>query len=244
MTLRRPTRTRKVRSAGAGLLAAAVLLGLLQAGPAAAGARPSAVSRHGLAAGAGAAETTSTTSTAEATPELMGGVSVTGATVDTPGEKQRVLDAGQATAFMQTWFSYSVTVNPPNENPPAGLVVSKLKVDMVVSENQTAQIVFYATDGKDVWVGAPGALAGEPDKWIRVPRPRKTTAGFEGRLEPIRDPVASTTSAPGATTTSSGSAKDGGSSGNSSWALIAAGACVVLGGLAVVAVRARRSSRR
>ena len=191
-------------------------------------------------AGAG---TITTTGGSDAPPVLMGGLTVDGATVSTPGEEQRTLDANQATAFMQTWFSYSITVNPANEDPPDDLTVSELHVAVTSSGTPSEFLIFYASDGVDAWVGAPAPAPGDPDKWIRSPRPRRTIAGFEGRLEPIRAEVPDTTT----TTTVGGTAgsadnDDETESDGRSWQ-IAVVAVVVLFGGGAIALRLGRRNR-
>jgi hypothetical protein len=196
-----------------------------------------------LTAGAGNALTTSTTVPA-LPPELLTGISVVGAVVNTPGAKPRTLDANQATAFMQTWVAYSVFQNPPNERPPSSLPVSRLSV---TTDSQGTLLIFYASDGTNAWVGAPApdAAAKPPnnEKWIRAPEPQRTIAGFEGRLAPIRTslPVqtttTSTTAAP-STTKATKSSDNGGL-----WALVALGAAVIVAASAMLAVRGRRRTQ-
>lgn len=196
-----------------------------------------------LTAGAADALTTSTTSTTVPAlpPELLTGISVVGAVVNSPGEKPRTLDANQATAFMQTWVAYSVFQNPPNERPPSSLPVTRLSVK---TDSQGTLLIFYASDGTNAWVGAPDATAPPPnnEKWIRAPEPQRTIAGFEGRLAPTRTPLplATTTTTPG-TTTAPRTTKATKSSGNGGlWALVAVGVAVIIAASAILAVRGRR----
>ncbi len=203
-----------------------------------------------LTAGSANALTTSTTSTTSTTvpalpPELLTGISVVGAVVNSPGEKPRTLDANQATAFMQTWVAYSVFQNPPNERPPSSLPVTRLSVK---TDSQGTLLIFYASDGTNAWVGAPAPDATAPppnnEKWIRAPDPQRTIAGFEGRLAPTRTPLplatTTTTTTPG-TTTAPSRAKTTKSSGNGGlWALVAVGAAVIVAAGAILAVRGRR----
>ena len=130
-----------------------------------------------------------TTTTAKCpTPEIIGGISATGATVTTPGAKPRTLDKDQATAFMQTWLAYSVFEKPPQERPPAGVPISRLDVATVQAGQPAAFLIFYATDGTNVWVGAPAPTQAPPpndQKWIRAPKPKETRAAFAGNMGPI-----------------------------------------------------------
>jgi hypothetical protein len=194
-----------------------------------------------------AAAVASTTTTVKCpTPEILGGITANGATVTTPGAKPRTLDKDQATAFMQTWLAYSVFKNPPQEHPPAGVPISRLNVAMVQGGQPSPLLIFYATDGIRVWVGAPAPAPAAPpndQKWIRVPKPKETSAAFAGKMAPIcTDPVTATsTTAPAATTTVGLAAKPTGkSSDGAPWALIVAGIVVVVGGGSVVALRSRR----
>lgn len=185
------------------------------------------------------AHTDSTTTTTRvdpnAPPELAGGVTVTGATVTTPGAPPRTLDANHATAFMQTWLAYSVFNKPANERPPAGLPVSQLDVKTLVSGSPGSPLVIlYASDGTNAWVGAQ-APPPDNEKWIRAPQPEKTIAGFEGRLDPIRPPT------PATTTTTRASHQDS-SSDTGTWVIVAILAVVILVGGAL-ALRARRHGR-
>jgi hypothetical protein len=189
-------------------------------------------------AGAGNALTTTTTTPA-LPPELLTGISVVGAVVNSPGAKPRTLDANQATAFMQTWVAYSVFQNPPNERPPSSLPVSRLSVS---TDSQGTLLIFYASDGTNAWVGAPNAdAAAKPpnnEKWIRAPEPQRTIAGFEGRLAPTRTPLplpTTTTTISPSTTKATKSSDNGGL-----WALVALGAAVIVAASAILAVRGRR----
>jgi hypothetical protein len=201
-----------------------------------------------LGTGPASAAVAATTTTVKCpTPEILGGVRATGATVVTPGAKPRTLDKDQATAFMQTWLAYSVFEKPPQEHPPAGLPISRLTVAMVQGGQTSPLLIFYATDGTRVWVGAPAPAPAAPpndQKWIRAPKPKETSAAFAGKMAPIcTDPVtASSTTAPAATTTVGQAAKASGKASDEGalLALIVAGIVVVVGGGAVVALRSRR----
>jgi hypothetical protein len=198
-----------------------------------------------LTAGAGNALTTSTTVPA-LPPELLTGISVVGAVVNTPGAKPRTLDANQATAFMQTWVAYSVFENPPNERPPSSLPVSRLDV---ATDSQGTLLIFYASDGTNAWVGAPASnAAAKPpnnEKWIRAPEPQRTIAGFEGRLAPTRTslPVPTTTTTPSTTTSPSATKATKSSDNGGLWALVALGAAVIVAASAILAVRGRRRTQ-
>lgn len=194
-----------------------------------------------------AAAVAATTTTAKCpTPEILGGITATGATVTTPGAKPRTLDKDQATAFMQTWLAYSVFEKPPQERPPAGVPISRVNVALVQGGRPSPLLIFYATDGTRVWVGAPAPVPAPPpndQKWIRTPKPKETSAALAGKMAPIcTQPVtASSTTAPAATTTVGLAAKPTGkSSDGTPWVLIVAGIVVVVGGGSVVALRSRR----
>jgi hypothetical protein len=183
-----------------------------------------------------------TTTTAKCpTPEIFEGITATGATVTTPGAKPRTLDKDQATAFMQTWLAYSVFEKPPPERPPAGLPISRLVVATDQAGQSAALLIFYATDGTKVWVGAPAPAPAAPpndQKWIRAPKPAETSAAFAGNLGPICPVTAPSTTAKAATTTiaKATNASDNGAP----WALIVIGIVVVVGGGAVLVMRSRR----
>jgi hypothetical protein len=192
-----------------------------------------------------AAATTPTTGCP--TPEIIGGMNAVGATVATPGQKSRSLDESQATAFMQTWLAYSVFSSPPQEHPPANLPVSTLTVKIVQDGTPSQLTIFFATDGKNAWVGAPAPAPVPPppnnQKWIRTPKPAESIAAFNGNMAPIcADPTGAATTVPGATTTSRALAvkSDGTSSDNGTfWILIVVGVLVVAAA-AVAATRVRK----
>jgi hypothetical protein len=179
------------------------------------------------------------------TPELLGDLRATGATVTTPGAEPRKLDKDQATAFMQTWLAYSVFNEPEQERPPARLPVSRLEVALIQEGQPTSLLIFYATDGTNAWVGAPAAPPAPPpndQKWIRVPKPKQTMAAFAGRMVPIcTGPTTPSTNANTATTVGKASKPSGTSSSGDGamWALIVGGGVVVAGG-AVVGTRVLR----
>ena len=200
-----------------------------------------------LTAGAGSALTAGTSTTVPALPpELLTGISVVGAVVNTPGAKPRTLDANQATAFMQTWVGYSVFENPPNERPPSSLPVSQLSV---TTDSQGTLLIFYASDGTNAWVGAPApnAAAKPPnnEKWIRAPEPQRTIAGFEGRLAPTLTPlpVPTTTTTPSTTTSPSTTKATNSSDNGALWGLVGLGAAVIVAASAILAVRGRRRTQ-
>jgi hypothetical protein len=187
-----------------------------------------------------AASTTPTTGCP--TPQILNGMSATGATVATPGAKPRTLNASQATAFMQTWLAYSVFSSPPQQHPPAELPVSRLNVSLVQSGQPSTLEIFYASDGTTAWVGAPAPTPAPPpndQKWIRAPKPAETIAAFAGKMAPICVDSAST-AAGTSTTLGVASAPSGSSSGNGTpWILAIVGVLVVAAG-AVAATRLRR----
>jgi hypothetical protein len=188
-----------------------------------------------------------TTTTAKCpTPEILGGIKATGATITTPGAKKRTLDQDQATAFMQTWLAFSVFENPPQQRPPAGVPISQLDVATIQSDGPSAFLIFYADDGTQVWVGAPAAIKAPPpndQKWIRAPKPEQTRAAFAGDMGPIcTDPVSAPSSAaPASTTTVAQAVKpnEKSSDDGTPWAAIIIGLVVVVGGGAL-ALRSRR----
>lgn len=222
-TLRRTTLVRSALVLGALILAA-----------------PSAARAGATTTSATTDGTTATTLGAEAPPELMSGLTATGATVKTPGSEPRTLDANQTTAFMQTWFAYSIASGTANEAPPAELPVSRLDVTLSDSGAPNSLLILYATDGTDAWVGSPSPVPGEGDKWIRTPDPASTIQGFEGLLDPIRVAQTPPTTAGDTTTTTEADGKGG--SGGGRWPFAALAAVVLFVGGAV-ALRARRSSR-
>ena len=170
-------------------------------------------------------------------------VLVSGATVTTPGRPGRALDANQATAFVQTWLPWSI-LNTAQDPPPPQLPVSVLNI----RTNQGALAIWYATDAKNVWIGAPAlpsAHRKNNQSWVRVPEPAKTTAGFNGTLDPVcpAPPPPSTTTTTG-TTNGQASASHGGSS-SGSWLpyVLVVGGVVVVGGGAWLTGRRRRRAR-
>ena len=194
-----------------------------------------------LSAGAGSAVTTSTTSVpAGPPPELLTGISVSGATVNTPGAKPRTLDANQATALMQSWVAYSVFQKPPNERPPASLPVSRLSV---MTDSQGTWPILYASDGTSAWVGAQGtdAAATFPnnEKWIRAPG---SAANDRGLRRPARpDPHSSAGADHGRRPRRRRALPTPRSSDNSRlWLLVALGAAAIVVGGAILVVRVRR----
>jgi hypothetical protein len=195
---------------------------------------------------AAAADTTPTTGCP--TPQLLAGVSATGATVATPGAKTRTFGASQATAFMQTWLAYSVFESPPQNYPPAALPVTQLNVAVLENNQPSTLVIFYASDGTHVWVGAPAPNPGPPPKdrkWILAPKPKETMSAFAGTMAPICvDPATSASTAPTSPTTLGLAVKptSGSSSGNGTlWILIIVGVLVIAAGaVATTRVRGRR----
>jgi hypothetical protein len=174
--------------------------------------------------------TTSTTvDESAAPPVLYGSTTVSAATVTTPGQPSRTLDANHMTAFIQTWLAYSIYDNPPNELPPAELPVSRLAAQFDDGAGLIIDMEFlYATDGTNVWVGARTLPAPE-EKWIRAPNPSQTTEAFEGNLDPVRDPIA-----PSTTSTATTAAQPAGSSGNDIAGPVGAAALAALVAVAAV----------
>jgi hypothetical protein len=181
---------------------------------------------------------------AQPPPELLAGVTVTGAKISTPGAPPRTLDANQATAFMQAWLPDSVFTQPvlPNVKPPTNLPVSHLDVTTVWHAQTEKLIVFYASDGTTAWVGMPAQSFGwagvDHERWIAAPQSARLRQAFAGKLQPVRPPPATTTTP---TTQSKAAGSTGGSSDSSSgvWWGVGIAVIVVLGALALFTLRRR-----
>ena len=189
-----------------------------------------------------------TTTSVAVPPELLSGVTVTGATITTPDEAPRALDASQATAFMQSWLAYSVFDNPANERPPEGLPVSTLEVGTTFNGTPLDVTVFFATDGTTSWVGMPPQNLGwavvESEKWIKAPD--NTDEAFRGLATPVTNPPQPSTTT---TTSSAGVAagdqatSDNGSDDGVPVVAIAAGVLLVAAGVTALVLVTRRSRR-
>ncbi|MCU1465799.1 MAG: hypothetical protein JWM72_1727 [Actinomycetia bacterium] len=179
----------------------------------------------------------------EPPPELFSGVSVSGATIATPGAPVRKLDANQATAFMQAWLPDSVYTKLPNVKPPANLAISHMTVVTVFNHVNEPLKVFYASDGITAWVGMPAQGFGwagvEHERWIAAPQSARVRQGFAGKLQPVRPPPAATTTAPSSTTQPKTTASaDGGSGSSAAWWLVG-GAAVIVAGALIFTLRRR-----
>lgn len=180
-------------------------------------------------------------------PALLAGVTVTGATITTPGAPPRTLDANQATAFMQAWLPDSVFTQPvlPNVKPPSSLPVSHLKVITMWHAQTEPLTVFYASDGKTAWVGMPAQSFGwagvDHERWIAAPQSARTRQAFAGKLQPVRPAPEPATTTP--TTKSKAAASTGGDSDSSTavWWVVGIAVIVVLGALAGFTLRRRTS---
>ena len=179
------------------------------------------------------AQTTSssTTTTTLGPPELLGGVTVEGAVVKTPGKPDRKLDANQATAFMQAWLPDSVfNTGIPQSAYPAGVPRSTLVVTTRWQNQDIPMTVYFAQQGENAWVGMPGpqnfgwALV-QQDRSIQAPQGKKLIQAFEGKLQPIRSQPA-----PPTTTTTIAPKKDSSSSSNALPLILGGVAVVVVGG--------------
>ncbi len=183
---------------------------------------------------------------AEPPPELIAGVTVTGATISTPGVPQRKLDANHATAFMQAWLPDSVFRQPtlPNVKPPTNLPVSLLDVTTTWRQQNFPLKVLYASDGTTAYVGMPAQSFGwafvDHERWIAAPQSARVRQAFAGDLQPVRSPPAPSTSTT-PTTKSTAAGSTGGGSGSSSgvWWAVGIAAIVVLGALALFTLRRR-----
>ncbi len=193
--------------------------------------------------GQGATSTTVSTECApDELPELVGGIFATGAQVSTPGAEPRTLDERQATAFMQTWLAYSIVSSPPQEPPPPELPRSEVLVGTRTPDGPSSLLIFFVTNGTDVWVGAQNPEPGK-ENWIRAPSPADTIAAFNGELGPICDntPVPSTTTPTtiGASGSTTPAEEDSGDDSRAIW--IAVFAAVVAATVTVGLLRRRRS---
>jgi hypothetical protein len=194
--------------------------------------------------GAGAAGATTPT-TACPTPQVLAGMSAIRATVTTPGATPRTLNESQITAFLQTWLAYSVYENPPQEHPPTNLPVASLNVTVIENGQAQPLPLFYASDGRDAWVGAPAPVPAPPpndQKWIRVPKPAETIAAFAGNRSPVCEvPATAASTAPTTPTTLKLAVTPTGTSSGSGapWIVIIVGVLVVAAA-AVAATRLRR----
>jgi hypothetical protein len=172
-------------------------------------------------------------------------VSVTGATIATPGAPDRKLDANQATAFMQAWLPDSVFHQPilPNVKPPARLAISRMTVVTVWNGINEPLKVFYASDGTTAWVGMPAQGFGwagvDHERWIAAPQSARLRKAFAGELQPVRPSPAATTTAPSSTTQPKTTASaDGGSGSSAAWWLVG-GAAVIVAGALILTLRRR-----
>ncbi|MDQ1435428.1 MAG: hypothetical protein QOF59_2244 [Actinomycetota bacterium] len=178
----------------------------------------------------------------EPPPELLSGVSVSGATIATPGATVRKLDANQATAFMQAWLPDSVYTKLPNVKPPANLAISHMTVVTVFNHVNEPLKVFYASDGITAWVGMPAQGFGwagvDHERWIAAPQSARVRQAFAGKLQPVRPPPASTTTPSSTTRPKTTAATDGGSGSSTAWWLVG-GAAVVVAGALILTLRRR-----
>ena len=136
---------------------------------------------------------------AENPPQLLAGVTITGAVVRTPGQPTRNMDANQATAFMQMWLPDSVYEKLPAARPPAGLPITHLDISSTWNGATDPIVVLYASDGAHAWVGMPPqnlgwAVVGS-EKWIQAKQEAKLIQAFAGKLSPVTTPTSPTTAA-------------------------------------------------
>jgi hypothetical protein len=176
-------------------------------------------------------------------------VSISGATVATPGAAVRKLDANQATAFMQAWLPDSVYHQPqlPNVKPPANLPVSRMTVVSVFNGVNEPLTVFYASDGTTAWVGMPpqgfGWAGVDKERWIAAPQSKRLQQAFAGKLQPVRQPAGPTTTSVGTPSSTAQpattSSTDGGSDSKAGW-FVGGAVVVVIAGLTIFTLRRRR----
>jgi hypothetical protein len=132
--------------------------------------------------------------------DLIPGLVIEGATVETPGEATRTLDDGEADDFMRAWLLTSVFGNVGNEEPPAELPVSQVHVDATYRGTDQPFVVLFATLGteEDSWVGMPPQSLGfgsvDEERWIRAPL--GTYTAFLAGERPPGTTVPPTTTAP------------------------------------------------
>jgi hypothetical protein len=181
----------------------------------------------------------------EPPPALLAGVTVTGATITTPGAPVRTLDANQATAFMQAWLPDSVFTQPvlPNVKPPTNLPVSHLDVITVWHAQTEKLIVYYASDGKTAWVGMPAQSFGwagvDHERWIVAPQSARVRQAFAGELQPVRPPPEPSTTTPSTQSKAGGSTGGGSDSSSGVWWGVGIAVIVVLGALGLFTLRRR-----
>ncbi len=170
-------------------------------------------------------------------PELLSGVTVTGAAIQTPGAPDRSLDANQATAFMQSWLPDSVFQKIPQSRPPKSLPVARLVVSTKYQGRDIPMTVYYASDPTTAWVGMPPQNFGwafvQSERWIAAPQSKRVMAAFLGKLQPVRPPPA-----PPTTTTTTLPPKHSSSGSAAPWLLLGGAAVVAAGGVAAWRLRA------
>jgi hypothetical protein len=192
-----------------------------------------------------AAQTTapSSSTTAPGPPELLGGVTVTGAVVHTPGKPDRTLTGNQATAFMQAWFPDSVFGKLTNVPRPTGVPISKLVATTHWQGQNIPITVYYANKDGEILVGMPAQSFGwalvQSEKWIDPPQQARVTQGFEGKLTPVTSPPAPPTTPSSAETTKKSS---GSSSSPLPWILLGVGVVIVAGAIAYFVARGRKNA--
>jgi hypothetical protein len=185
----------------------------------------------------------SSSTTAPGPPELLGGVTVTGAVVHTPGRPDRKLTGNQATAFMQAWFPDSVFGKLSNVPRPTGVPISRLVATTRWQGQDIPITVYYANKGGEIFVGMPAQSFGwalvQSEKWIDPPQQARVTQAFEGKLTPVTSPTAPPTTPPTAATTKKSS---GSSSSPLPWILLGIGVVIVAGAGAFFVTRGRKST--
>ena len=134
-------------------------------------------------------------------PGLPPGMAVTGAVVREPGEPDRNLTAGQATAFMQSWFADSIFSGAPSLTPVGEFEYATLDVTATYGGEQTEFETFFTCKGETAWVGmpqqqiAPGAFV-PAERWVEAGFGTRVIAAYKGLIAPIVDTSGTPPTAP------------------------------------------------
>ena len=201
-----------------------------------------------LATAPAGAATTTTTQPLKS-DEILNGVTVSAATVTTPGLPNRKLTADQAAAFLRTWLPTSIVQRIQNVKPAACLPVSTLHLSNTFSGVATPMTVLYASDGTSAWVGMPAQALGfasvQSLKWIPAPDTKGTIDAFNapGAAPSTTNDCASATPTTGTTTNSTPKPASGGSSSSKTWVIFVIIAVIVVAGGIWLFLRSRSRAR-
>ena len=207
-----------------------------------------AVAVMGLGAAPLGAATTTTTQPLKSN-EYLNGVSVGPATVTTPGSPSRKLDANQTAAFLRTWLPESVLQRLPNEKPAKCLPVSTLRTKTTFERVAAPMVVYYASDGPNVWVGMPAQALGfasvTEEKWIRAPDATGTAKAFNapGDVPGTTNNCAATAGPTGTTVTKPPKPSSKGSSDSNTWVFVAVPAAIIVAAGIWLLMRTRSRAR-